>query len=212
MPAPSQSPPTLEDLYGAGPSPSQGPASRTDEENNELIRLLDGRVLGTLPFGSPITFKRWHTADGDPMGLEIRPFGMGDYGYLDDRVSFISTGIWALDTVASLKINKREALFVLAGAMLVNDLWLTTSLEKPVSGSSFVHNVQAGYILEKYMNQKKSRSTLSAGALAATLGADLYAIYDEHQKGYDFNSVYKHSWHGIGLAAGALASWCFRKI
>ena len=104
--------------------------------------------------------------------------------------------LWAFQTAATLNIDISDTVLLWIGSVLLNPF--NGKVEFPVS---FVHNAQAGYVMERYISQKKTRTALSTAALVAEVAGDLLLITPE----YALIS-------GSGLVAGALASWILRKI
>ena len=86
--------------------------------------------------------------------------------------------------------------------MLINDFMLDKITSTPVTGCSFVYNVQLGLNTYDWLFGKKKKLTKYA-AWEGHL-ANLGAAIKEKTEGYDFGEAVSHKMHALGLGVGLL--------
>lgn len=160
---------------------------------------IQGKVIGTGKGGN--TFKRWTNMFGDPRGYEFRPLRMADYGYIEDFDWFVSSGMWSLETIGNFNVGLRQGFLVLATSMLLNDF--VRPLFKDAIGSSFVYNIQGGFNLYHYMNDRSVSEWTKAAAIGIVV-SDIGIIGIEHYRDYEFNTMVANDLHALGLGIGVV--------
>ena len=155
--------------------------------------------------GSYFDFKR---AEGGK-GLEAKIFGKWDYGYGYDYQVLSSWTIWALVTWGSFSIDPWEAAGILAGSLYAQENedilnMLMFSKKQWGGGSSWVHNVQAGYCWYHYFVKGNKSWPVSLGSWAEITG-DIGAVAQEliENKG----QMYGHDAHYKGATLGMVIAF-----
>ena len=181
------------------------PAEQTSADQEYV--MSQGKVIGTAPGGN--FWKRWRGMFGEPKGYEFRPLRHADYGYPDDFQFQLSTAVWILETIGTFNVGLREGAVVLATSMLLNE-YVLPSFKSPVSGSSFVWNIQGGFNVYHYMWGKGKTNPWVKWSAFGVFGTDLFAMLVEQYQDHEFNTMIAHDLHGaglgIGLVCGALLS------
>ena len=133
--------------------------------------------------------------------LAFKPFGGWNYSYSKDYMRNCSFIFWAAVTAGSLAVDWREAALVLGGSLWAQE---TIHAKSWGSGASWVHNVQAGYLLYHVYFRNNRRLLPLLGVLAEAAG-DVGAVLQEYVLQHDVN--YSHYAHAEGLAVGLAAGW-----
>ena len=133
--------------------------------------------------------------------LAFKPFGGWNYSYSKDYQRNCSFIIWAAVTAGSLAVDWREAALVLGGSLWAQETIRKTAREG--NGASWVHNVQAGYLLYHVYFRNNRRLLPLLGVLAEAVG-DVGAVVQEYVLE---DEEYGHYAHAEGLAVGLAAGW-----
>ena len=137
----------------------------------------------------------------DERRLAFKPFGGWNYSYSEDYQRNCSFIIWAAVTAGSLAVDWREAALVLGGSLWAQE---TVKNSPGSNGASWVHNVQAGYLLYHVYFRNNRRLLPLLGVLAEAAG-DVGAVVQEYVLKHDVH--YGHYAHAEGLAVGLVAGW-----
>ena len=154
--------------------------------------------------GSYFDFQR----DADGKGLIAKIFGKWNYGYAEDYQVLASWTIWALVTWGSFSVDPWEAAGLLASAFYAQenkDILEMLTFDEHVwsGGSSWVHNVQAGYCWYHYFLKGNKSWPVFLGSWAEIAG-DLGAIVEEKTKD---RRMYAHDAHWKGGALGMAVAY-----
>ena len=136
--------------------------------------------------GSYFDFKRGK----DGKGLEAKIFGKWDYGYSEDYQVLSSYTIWALVTWGSFSVDPWEAAGILATSFYAQEnrdirKMLTFGGGEWGHGSSWVHNLQAGYCWYHYFLKGNKSWPVFLGSWAEVAG-DIGAVGEEYVKGMKY--------------------------
>ena len=153
--------------------------------------------------GSYFDFKR-----GKSGGLEANIFGKWDYGYPEDYQVISSWTIWALVTWGSFSIDPWEAAAILAGSFYAQEnrdvlTMLLFEDQEWSSGSSWVHNIQAGYCWYHYFLKGNNSWPVFLGSWAEIAG-DLGAVAEEYSQD---RGLYAHDAHYKGATLGMAVAY-----
>jgi len=140
-------------------------------------------------------------------GVTWRPFGFWDYGYPEMYMVYGSWSIWAMVTWGSFFVDPLEAAAILGYGFYVQEnpekmLFMGRDKNHWGSGSSYVHNLQAGYCWYHYFIKGRREWPVFLGTWAEIAG-DLAAVGEEVQKDaimYAHDAHYKAAF--LGLIAG----------
>ena len=141
-------------------------------------------------------------SDEDERRLAFKPFGGWNYSYSEDYQRNCSFIIWAAVTAGSLAVDWREAALVLGGSLWAQET--IRAVDSWGNGASWVHNVQAGYLLYHVYFRNNRRLLPLLGVLAEAAG-DVGAVLQEYVLQHAVN--YSHYAHAEGLAVGLAAGW-----
>lgn len=149
--------------------------TEADESREQIEQRIEAR--GSFPY----TFK---------------PFGGWNYGYTEMYQVLASWTIWAAVTYSSVKIDMYEGIGVTAASLLINEKgWGVTDL--PVgNGSSYAHNIQAGYCWYHYYIRNNPAGFWGSWAeVAGNLGAIGQELLED-------SDLYSHAAHYRGASIG----------
>ena len=137
--------------------------------------------------------------------MSFKPFGGWEYGYPDYPTIDNNLGhlMWALQTAGTLGVDWREALLVLGVGLGLQETGFLSPPEILSQGSSFVWNIQLGYLLIRMFRRFNGKLPLWV-KLVVGLGVagDIWGYFRTDVK---INNVA----HGKGLAVGVAAALLF---
>ena len=146
--------------------------------------------------------------------MELKPFGGWDYGYSEMYQVYGSWSIWAMVTWGSFFIDPLEAAAILGGGMYLMEHphqipFMDWDDENHWSaGSSYVHNVQAGYCWYHYFFKGRREWPVFMGTWAELVG-DGAAVAEELQED---KTMYAHDAHYKGAFLGMAAAFALDMI
>ena len=141
----------------------------------------------------------------DTERLAFKPFGGWNYSYPKEYMRNCSFIIWGAVTAGSLAVDWREAALVLGGSMWAQE----NRTDSWGNGASWVHNIQAGYLVYHVYFRGNKRWLPFLGVLAEAVG-DTGAVLQEYVLKHDVS--YSHYAHAEGLAIGLAAGWCLDRV
>jgi len=173
----------------------------------ELGTRQDRRRLVTPIRGDLFTLENYYNyaEDGSLQksgGMKIKLFGLWDYGYQTTEEIIGSLVTWFFVSWGSFSISKIESILILAIALYIQEM-------KPApyyqNGSSWVHNVQAGYCWYHYFIRGRRNWPVFLGSMSELL-SDFGAIAGELNQG---EFLYSHKAHWRGASEGMIAAFLF---
>lgn len=173
------------------------------------------------------TRRRLH---GKDPRYDWRPFDGWNYGYGDLRDNTLSWSIWALVTLGSFQVDWREAAIILGASTYFQEKWGVNQLftdpsyralspeekakwnalySKPENkyhggGSSWIHNIQAGYCFYHWFFRNNKKLFVRLGVLSEAIG-DTVSVSGIMGK-YDDRA------HGEGLAIGIASAFILDNV
>ena len=173
----------------------------------ELGTPQERRRLVTPIRGDLFTFENYYNyaEDGSLQktgGMKMKLFGLWDYGYQTTEEIIGSTLTWLLVTWGSFSIDKLEAILILGIALYLQETYANTYYG---NGSSWVHNVQAGYCWYHYFIRGRRNWPVFLGSMSELL-SDFGAIALELKQG---EFLYSHKAHWRGASEGMFAAFLF---
>ena len=158
-----------------------------------------------------VTHKNIKMSEEDRMknGFSWKPFGGWDYGYPEMYMVYGSWSIWAMVTWGSFFIDPLEAAALLgAGFYLAEHPQMIPGMDRSDdvtwgAGSSYVHNLQAGYCWYHYFFKGRREWPVFMGTWSELAG-DAWAVVEEMQEEHP---MYAHDAHYMGAFLGLASAW-----
>ena len=139
----------------------------------------------------------------EPEKFGFKPFGGQDYGYRKLYGTVASWTIWALVTWGSFSVDPYEGALVLGAAVAYSEYAADDPKRRGTSGSSWIHNIQAGYCWYHYFVKGARGWPVFLGSLAELAG-DTGAVVEEYLRG---RRMYGHRAHLEGASIGMAAAF-----